>query len=250
MKIVWLSANKLGYELLKEIIKHTKIKVDTAITLSNISKTKMYDMVGSKIWHKLGLRVFEIEQINNEIGLLRRLKPDLIIMCGWRQVLCKEIIDYPRLGVIGFHPTLLPYGRGPAPIINTILAGNHESGLTMFYVTERLDEGNIIAQIKFKIQESDHANEVYQKIIKAGKALIRDYLPSVITAGIPSFQQNDTHASTFKKPSFCENEIKLEKDTLEQVYRKIKAFSKPYKGAFIKQGSQRLIIWKAELENC
>lgn len=249
MKIVWLSANKFGYELLKETIQLKNTNVRAIITLSSKSKTIMYDGVENKSWHKLGRDVFEIEQLNEEKDLLKKLSPDLIIMCGWRQIINKNILSIPRKGIIGFHPTLLPYGRGPAPIINTLLSGITTSGVTMFYVSGGLDDGDIIAQKKFSISKTDYAQNVYTKIIKAGKNLIREYLPRVIKGNAPRVPQDNTKATVFEKPEFKDNELNLDQETLDQVSRKIKAFSKPYKGAYIKRGNRKLVIWKAESQD-
>src|SRR3989338_7466818 len=147
MNVIWLSANKLGYELLKEAVKIKEVNIMGIVTLDKDASTVMYDAVPEKVW---------------------------------RQFVDKEIINLPKEGFIGFHPTLLPIGRGPAPIINTLLNEFKESGLTMFYVTEGLDNGDIIGQEKFVIYEEDHAQEVYNKVILAGRKLIQKYLPLLI----------------------------------------------------------------------
>ena len=154
MKIIWLSANLFGLRLLEEAIKH--VDISAIITLSDTSKTVMYDGVNKRRWYKFGIDVHEIEDINKEIQLLKKLNPDFIIMCGWRQMITQEILKIPKSGIIiGFHPTMLPKGRGPAPIINTLLKGYKESGVTMFAVSDGLDNGDIIEQIPFDIKEED-----------------------------------------------------------------------------------------------
>ena len=103
----------------------------------------MYDGIELKKWSDFNRKIYPITSINDELSLLKGLNPDLIIMCGWRQILSREILVTPKHGVIGFHPTLLPAGRGPAPIINTILKGFDETGVTMYHVSEKLDDGDI-----------------------------------------------------------------------------------------------------------
>ncbi|MEA3493472.1 MAG: formyltransferase family protein [Candidatus Margulisiibacteriota bacterium] len=249
MKIIWLSANKLGYELLKEALKIEDVEIAAVITLSEKAKTVMYDGVKNKKWKELGIKTFEIEQINQEKDLIKSLDPDLIIMCGWRQLIDKAILNVPTQGVIGFHPTLLPYGRGPAPIINTIQKGRKKSGLTMFYLSEGLDDGDIIGQEEYRIKKSDHTPDVYKYLIKNGKKLVKQYLPLVIKGKAPRIPQNHEQAILFDKPSLKNNEIDLENEDLEAIYNKIRSLSKPYRGAYIKKGNKKLVIWKAELQD-
>lgn len=247
MNILWVSANRLGYELLKEAIKVKGIKIAAIITLGRSSKTIMYDGVKEDKWNEFDVDVHRIKQLNKEKELIKKISPDLMVICGWRQIIAKDIIDIPPKGIVGFHPSLLPYGRGCAPIINTILKGDVESGLTLFYITEGLDDGDIIAQNKFSITETDFAQDVYDKAIEAGKLLIRKYFPMIIKENVKAKPQDRSKAVVFRNPKFRNNKINPKNETLIQIYRKIKAFSKPYKGAYIEKDGKRLIIWKAEL---
>lgn len=248
IKIVWLSANVFGYELLKEAINVKEVEVVAIVTLSDKAKTKMYDGIDKNKWHDFGVPVYEIEDIDQEIALLESLSPDFIVMCGWRQIISNDILKLPKLGFIGFHPTLLPHGRGSAPIINTILEGLKWCGVTLFYVTDRVDSGDIIGQETFEMGDADYAMDVYNKAIEAGKVLIKKYLPLLAEGNAPRTPQNEMGATYSPKRTLKENEINLATERPEDIYRKIRALSKPYKGAYIKLGDKKLIIWKAELE--
>jgi len=247
VKIVWVSANKFGYELLKESIKKSSVDIKGIITLSSKSKTKMYDEIDNKKWYEFGLNVYEIDDINKEKGLFERLLPDVVFLCGWRQIIDKDILNIPKHGFISFHPTLLPEGRGPAPIINSILYGIKDSGLTMFYVSKKIDDGDIIGQEKFEIENNDHANDVYNKTIRAGRILIKKYLPLIVKNNAPRIPQDNKNATYFEKPFIKNNMIDLKNDSVDEIYKKIKALSKPYKGAYIIKDGKKLTIWRAEL---
>ena len=249
MKIIWISANKFGYELLKEALKIRQFNVDAIITLNSEAKTVMYDDVGSSKWYKFGVPVIEVKQLNSEIDQIRKLSPDLIIVCGWRQIIAKNILEIPKYGVIGFHPTLLPFGRGAAPIINTILKGIQHSGLSMFYLSEGLDDGDIIAQQQYIISDSDHAGDVYKKLIKAGKCIVKKHFPLVLKNEASRKPQNGINAVVFEKPLLTDNKIDFESESLDEIFSKIKALSYPYQGAYIEKDGKRLRIWRAELES-
>ena len=247
MNVIWISANKFGYELLKEAVTLKKANISKIITLSDKAKTVMYDYIEKERWYDFGIDVIEIEDINEGEDLIKNLSPDLIILCGWRQVIKKEILSIPKNGVAGFHPTLLPVGRGPAPLINSILHGFTTSGVTIFYLSDGLDDGDIIGQEKFTIEDLDHAEDVYNKVVDAGKKLIKTYFPLLIEGNAPRKPQDHSKASIFQKPDLQNNEINFEEETIEEIYKKIRALSKPYKGAYIKKNGKKLVLWRAEL---
>jgi len=172
LKFIWLSANLFGYEVLKEVLRAGKIKISGVVTLSAKSKVKMYDGISIKKWYELGIPVYEVEDINSQEKLIEYLDPDFIIMAGWRQIINKSILDIPAKGFIGFHPSLLPKGRGPAPIINTILLDLKKSGVTMFYLGEGVDNGDIIGQVVFDVKDNDYAQDIYEDAIKGAKELV------------------------------------------------------------------------------
>jgi len=248
VRIAWLSSNIFGYELLKESLKlELNFNIVAIITLSERATTVMYDAIKRRKWYEFGIPVYEIENINNEVDMLRNLHLDMIIMCGWRQVLKKEVLGVPKKGIINFHPTLLPKGRGSAPIINTILEGWKESGVTMYFVDEGIDRGDIIGQERFEVEEDNYVIDIYNKVVISGKKLVRKHLPLLVTGKSARIPQNDAEATYFKRRTLKDNEIDLDMDSIDIIYRKIRAFSKPYRGAYIRLGNKKLIIWNGEV---
>lgn len=251
MKIVWLSANKFGYELLREAIRFTRI--NPVITLSERATTKMYDCSNLDkkrleiltSLHKI--KLIKTEHINNEVETLKEIKPDYIIVAGWRQIISQEILDIPKYGVIGFHPTPLPLGRGPAPIINSILLGWRGSASTMFFYNDKVDAGDIIFQEYFEIESTDYAIDVYNKYIEASKKLLHFYLPLLEDGELARRPQDESKATYFPKRTLQDNQITMF-DSIEMIDRKIRAFSKPYLGAFIKRNGKKLIIERCHFE--
>lgn len=246
---VWLAANVTGYEWLKTVSELPSWKVSAILTLSKDSQTVMYDHLGhigkdQNAWKEFGLPVYETARIDNEAGLLKKLKPDYLIVAGWRQILPKKILDIPKNGTLGFHPALLPKYRGPNPIITQIIEGETNSGTTLFYVEEGLDDGDIIGQEHCAIAKDDYAWDVYQKEISAGRKLIRTYFPLLAKCKAPMITQNESKATFNRKRSLAENEIDFSKPT-EEVYRQIRALSKPYLGAHVSSGDKKLKIWRA-----
>lgn len=249
VKILWISANIFGYEVLKEAMKIDEVDVIGVVTLSVKATTKMYDGIDRKKWHEFDIPVYEIENINDEKRLIESLNPDFIFMAGWRQIVSRDILDIPLKGFIGFHPSLLPKNRGPAPIINTILMGLKKSGVTMFYASVGLDDGDIIGQSEYDIKENDCAQDIYKKAIFAGRALVKNFLPKLINGNAPRIKQKEKDATFFEKRTLKDNEIDLSIATAEDVLIKIRAFSKPFNGAYIKINGKKIIIWRAQIED-
>lgn len=247
-RIMFLSANKMGIEIFKECI-NTFDAEYFVMTLSKDSNVVMYDSIENKKWHDLSNNVIEIKSIRAEgvKKILYDLKLDLIIMCGWRQILSQEFLNIAKLGLIAFHPTPLPIGRGPAPIINSILLGWKKSAVTLFFPDEGVDSGDIVDQEYFIIGEDDYAYDVYDKCIAAGKKLIRNNLKKIFIEKEKIRTKQDNEKATYlKKLKLKDNKICID-ETPEMAYRKIRAFSKPYLGAFIQIGNKKIIIDRGRL---
>jgi methionyl-tRNA formyltransferase len=208
----------------------------------------MYDGIDIANWYNTDIPVIEVENINEEGLLLKQMKPDLIMQCGWRQVIKKEILDIPPYGIAGIHFSYLPKNRGQAPIINTILKGIKETGITLYYLDEGRDTGDIIGQEKIIVEDDWYAMDLYEELISKGRKLINEYFQMIIDGKVKRIKQDDSKSSVFEKPSKDINKIDLEKDSIDFIYKKIRALSKPYRGAYIEKDGKKLIIWKAELK--
>ena len=248
MEVIWLSANRLGYQMFRSVRDLEDVEVSAVITFSESADTKMYDDIDIEKWRNLDTEVYEIENINDEKEIIENLEPDYLVMAGWRQIIKPHILNAPKKSTIGFHPTLLPKGRGSAPIINSIEKDFDHTGVTLFHIEESLDSGDIIGQKEFKISEEYHASDVYDKIIETGQKLVEEYFPLLAKGEAPRKPQNEEEATFFEKPSLSENKIRLDEEPAETIYKKIRARSDPYDGAYIEIGDKKLKIWKASLE--
>ena len=247
----WLGANLAGYRTLEEAISlgDPEVTLTNVITLSPNSKTKMWDPINIEEWRKLkekGLKVHEIDRIEKEgKSILEEISPDYVVMIGWRQIIPEDVLSIPKKGFIATHPTMLPYGRGPAAIVNQILNGVTSSGVSLIYTSKGLDDGDIIDQYSFSLAPEDHATEFYEKTIIGIQEIIKRTFPLLARDQAPRIPQNDSKKTYFTPPQ-KPNRLNCE-DTLETKFRKIKAVSMPYKGAYIKDGQgSKLRIWRAK----
>ena len=250
MKIIFISGVKFGYDVLESILENNW-KIDTSFSYLPEKKkfysdyadfenlTKKYDVI-----HK------QINNINDQenIDLIKKINPDLILVIGWSQLLKKEIIEIPRLGVIGSHPTELPKYRGRAPIPWSILKGLKKSALTFFYIQDGIDDGDIVTQKQFEITDVDDATSVYEKITVLGKKMLSEILPLLESNKITSKKQNsELFIENWPKRTPLDGKINWLKSAKE-IHNLIRATTFPYPGAYTFFKNKKLIIWKSTLD--
>ena len=189
---------------------------------------------------------FTFRNINDgdTIKKIKKLNPDLIFVIGLSQIISKEILDIPKFGCIGFHPTPLPKMRGRAVIPWMILLGVRESAATLFFLDEKVDSGDIIDQERYFIEETDYAGDVYNKVCVALETLIERNFPLLIAGKISRIPQNEKEATYLSKRVPSDGLINWN-DSSNSILRLIRAVSKLYPGAYSFYEGKKIIFWKA-----
>ncbi len=170
---------------------------------------------------ELGINVFQPSKIKSDFSEILNLKPDMIVTCAYGQIIPKEILDYPKYGCINVHASLLPKYRGGAPIHRAIINGDKETGITIMYMAEGMDDGDIITQSKIDILDSDNVGSLHDKLSILGANLIIETIPKIVDENISRKKQNQnevTFAYTIKK----EDELISFNDKTINVYNKIR----------------------------
>lgn len=239
---------EIGLESLKQILKDNW-EVVAAFSLAKKYAKKTSGFVDfSPIAKKYGFTLYKIKDINEQkyINMIKKIAPDLIIICGWQKLVCKEILDIPRNGAIGFHSSLLPKYRGRAPVNWAIIKGERKTGITMFYCSPEADTGDIIAQKSFSITLADTCKTVYDKSAKAARQLLHIYLPQ-IEAGRVKKKKNESAKFHFwpkRRPE--DGLINWEQNSLN-IHNWIRALTYPYPGAFSYYNGKKYFIWESKL---
>ena len=182
------------------------------------------------------------------LEFLRQFRLDLMFVIGWSQLLGREALAIASGGVIGFHPTLLPVGRGRAPIPWTLIHGFKRSGATLFYLDEGVDSGDIIAQREFEIGLEDTAWTVYQKAVVALEEILRAYFSLLREGRAPRIPQDHRRATYWPRRGPEDGWIRWDRPTLE-AYNWVRGLTHPYPGAFTSIGRHKLIVWRAALSS-
>jgi methionyl-tRNA formyltransferase len=176
------------------------------------------------------------------------LSPDLIFVAGWSELISEKILLIPNLGVIGFHPSKLPYDRGRSVIAWQIEEGYTSTALTMFIYNSYPDGGDIIAQEKIKIEFNDYVVDILDKIDMATYNLIVSTFP-LIRKKIISPQKQDLSVGNFRRLRKKEDSLINWNQNSLNIYNKIRAISYPYPGAETYIDNQMIRIWRAEIVN-
>lgn len=186
------------------------------------------------------------------ISTLRGLAPDLAIVAAYAKILQKEVIAVPRLGTIGVHPSLLPKYRGATPVQSAILAGETETGTTLFLIDERVDHGPTLAYGKLRIANGDTYETLIQTLAEMSGDLLVETLPKFIAGEIVPQTQDEATATYTKKFVTEDGFVDLVKDAPELIWRKIRALN-PNPGVYTfveKNGKKvRRKLLRAELRD-
>jgi methionyl-tRNA formyltransferase len=175
---------------------------------------------------------------------LAEVRPDLIVVCAYGKILPKDTLDAPRLGCVNIHASLLPAYRGAAPVHRAVEAGDRESGVTLMYMSEGLDEGDIIASRRVSI-EGMNTGEVSDALAALGAELLSDELPAIVNGEARREPQNEEGASYAPPVSRDEGHVDFTR-TPEEVVRKVLAMT-PSPGAYALMDGDKLKIWEARV---
>ncbi len=171
--------------------------------------------------------------------------PDLIITAAYGQILPPSVLSLPPLGCINVHGSLLPKYRGGAPIQRSIMEGEKVTGVTIMYMAEGLDTGDMISKIEVPITDEDTSGTVFDKLSAAGAELLVRTVPALVdgTAG----RTAQEHEEATYAPNVTRDDERVEwSRPARAIYDQIRALS-PRPGAFTLWNGEVFKLWKAEV---
>jgi methionyl-tRNA formyltransferase len=248
LKFGFVTCVQLGLECM-EAIYDVGGGLDLIVTLSDdIYVDKSGRVFLDDFCQQRGVRLIKIRNINSEevIREITNAGIDWLFIIGWSQIARKELLDSPMKGVLGIHPTLLPQGRGRAPIPWAIIKGLKKTGVTLFKLDEGVDTGPILAQKEIYIEKEENAGTLYEKARLAHGELIREIWLDLINDRINPIDQKETDASLWPGRTHKDGEIFFNM-SLEQVDRLVRGVTHPYPGAFIKIDDSIYRIWSGHI---
>ncbi|WP_088005883.1 methionyl-tRNA formyltransferase [Indiicoccus explosivorum] len=195
---------------------------------------------------RLGIPVLQPERVRsrNELEEVLKLEPDLIVTAAFGQILPKELLDSPRFGAVNVHASLLPEYRGGAPIHQAVMDGKTETGVTLMYMAEALDAGDIIAQKTVPIGPDDDTGSMFGKLSIAGRDLLKETLPAILDGTNSRIPQDDSQATYARNISREQERIDWTRPA-SQIHDHVRGL-RPWPVAYTTLSDSNVKVWDTE----
>jgi methionyl-tRNA formyltransferase len=254
MKIIFMGTAELSCASLEKLARDKIFSVVAVVTQPDKPKGRDLKLQPSPVKilaQKLKLPVLQPQRARDEkfIAELGELKPDLIVVVAYGQILPYSILDLPKFGCLNVHTSMLPKYRGASPIQSAILNGDAETGVTIMKMDAGLDTGPILSTRRTPILRADDSQTLHDRLAQLGAELLVETIPNYVAGTIlpqPQPTEGSSYAAKIKKE---DGQIDWEKSAAE-IWNRLRAFT-PWPGAFTfvpaQLKPQRLKIWKAEI---
>jgi len=235
MRIVFIGTGEIGMPSLCALLREPRYQVVGALTQPDKPVGREQRLASSPIKAELvgsAIPVLQPARIREEdaIARLRALTPDVIVVMAYGQILPKTVLEIPRIACLNLHASLLPRHRGAAPIQAAIAAGDSETGITVIYMDEGLDTGDILLQKTLTISPNESGGSLHDRLAELAPEALLPALDLLGTANAPRLSQSSAEATYAPKLNRDHGKIDWA-EPAEMIERKIRAFD-PWPGAF------------------
>jgi len=246
-KVAFIGTVISSYHALEELIQNG-VEITSVFTLAKEHATNVSDFADLTTLcedHGVPCHTFKHVSDRSVYEKLTEQKPDYLFVIGLSQILGEELLQLPKKGCIGAHPSLLPEGRGRAYIPWTILMEPRVAGVSLFYLDEGVDSGAIIGQSQFDLAKRETAITLYMKVADHLRKIIRDITPALKNGNLEAVPQDESRATYTAKRVPHDGMIDWDNMNTHEVDKLIRATGYPYPGAYTYYKKQKLIIWRA-----
>jgi methionyl-tRNA formyltransferase len=249
VRAVVFAYHEIGYVCLEELI-NFGAEVLCLFTHRDDPNEQVWFKTPAIIAEETGIPVCTPETLKDPywMDVIKDQAPDFIFSFYYRNMIPKRILDIPSAGAFNLHGSLLPRFRGRSPVNWVLVKGETKTGLTLHYMEEKPDTGDIVAQRAIDIAMDDTAHSLFLKMIDAARPLMREILPSLDSRTFTAVSQAGLGPSSYyggRKPE--DGLISWEKDS-PSIYNLVRAVTHPYPGAFTYVDGKKLFIWWAGIE--
>ena len=197
---------------------------------------------------RYGVPLHYVSGINepDAFAILSALAPDVLFVIGWHQIVRPPVMRLARRGLIGSHASFLPHNRGSAPINWAIIRGERESGNTLMWLAEGVDEGEVIDQRAFPITPYDTCATLYDRVAASNRDMLLALLPRLLAGEHPGRPQPKSDEPILSRRRPADGRIRWDCPA-RVVYDFVRALARPYPGAFTTLDGKQWWIWNAAL---
>ncbi len=246
LKIVFMGTPDFAVPILEALIDKYGVKAIVTQPDKEVGRDRVLMPTPiKKVGNEHTILVLQPKKIREEYEEIVSLEPDIIITCAYGQIIPKEILNAPRLGCINVHASLLPKLRGGAPIHRAIINGLSKTGITIMYMNEGMDKGDIISQREIAIEDDDTAETLHDKLSILGRDLLLDTLPSIIDGTNERKAQDESEATYGFNITREDEHITFDK-TSRQIFNQIRGLNS-WPGAYVMLNGKILKIWESRV---
>ena len=230
-KAVVFAYHNVGVRCLNVLLAHG---VDVALVVThrdNPKETIWFDSVAElAALHDIPVLTPDHPNTPEVIEQIRALQPDFFFSFYYREMLKRALLEIPKRGALNMHGSLLPKYRGRVPVNWAIIHGETETGSTLHYMTEKPDNGDIVAQQAVPILPNDIALQVFQKVTVAAEIALNDVLPTLLAGNAPRIKQDLSKGAYFGGRKAEDGVIDWSKSA-QEVHNLVRAVAPPYPGS-------------------
>ena len=255
MRLVFIGTGEIGVPTLHALLKSARHQLAGVVTQPDKPAGRDQELRAPPIKTAIArsaVPIFQPARIraSEAIEQIRALNPEVIVAMAYGQILPKTVLDIPRVACLNLHASLLPKYRGAAPIQAAIAAGDRETGITVMYVDEGLDTGDILMQSRIEISPNETGGSLHDRLGKIAAEALIESLDLLSKGAAPRIPQDDALASYAPKLTRDQGKIDWTEPAIV-IERKIRAFD-PWPGTFkLLDGpggrSQKLKIFRASV---
>ena len=249
MRIVFVGAGAIGVPTLQASLKseHQVVGVVTQTDKPVGRAQSMEPTPVKKAMQGTAVRILQPARIKDQQAIeeIHTLKPDVIVVMAYGQILPRNVLEIPVIACLNLHASLLPRWRGAAPIQAAIAAGDRETGITVMYMAEGLDTGDMLLQRAIDIRSDDTGGSLHDRLAQIAPDALLECLRMLAKGGAPRIPQDNTLATYAPKLKREDGKIDWS-EPAETIERRIRAFN-PWPGAFMKIDGRNLKIFSSSI---
>lgn len=247
-RVVFMGTPEFSVPVLKRLIEETNVVLVVTQPDAPVGRKKILTPSPIKeLALKNNIEVFTPNKIRSDYQKIIDTKPDIIITCAYGQIIPKNILDLPKHKCINVHASLLPKLRGGAPIHHAIIDGYDKTGITIMYMDEKMDTGDIISSNEIKIDDDMTTSILHDKLSVIGADLLIKTLPSIFNKTNNRIKQNNEDATYGYNITKEEEKINFNK-TSKEIYNQIRGLNE-YPGAYTTLDNKIIKVYSSRIGN-
>jgi len=243
-KIAVCAYHNVGYRCLEELLRKGA-KIDVVFTHEDSPEEEIWFQSVRLLAERNSIPCIVSDvNLTENVALLKEISPDFIFSFYYRFIIRKEILNIPELGALNMHGSYLPGYRGRVPVNWAVINGETETGVTLHYMIEKPDAGDIVDQEKVSIEYTDTAFHVFNKVTDAAVRVLSRAYPLLVEGKAGRILMDVSKGSYFGGRRPEDGIIHWHKRATE-LYNLIRGVTHPYPGAFTYLDGEKIFIWDA-----